>query len=202
MPAMPKCRQLMGSWQSACRAGSAGGRLSCDPVHVELLPVSQKELPHQLKLLTIWLLVTLVLFLGFKAWENDRQTSRFQLAGETIVLARGSDGHFHWPGRVGDIEVDFLVDTGATATALPQRLAERAGLTPLGAVRTQTANGAASGFVARADITLEGGVRADRLVVTVLPDLAAPLLGMDVLGRLHFTQRPGELRIEPADARP
>jgi aspartyl protease family protein len=27
--------------------------------------------------------------------------------------------------------------------------------------------------------------------------LHAPLLGMDVLGRLHFTQKPGELRIQP-----
>lgn len=51
----------------------------------------------------------------------------------------------------------------------------------------------------RADIALDGGVRADRLTVTVLPDLAAPLLGMDVLGRLHFSQKPGELRIEPKE---
>ena len=53
------------------------------------------------------------------------------------------------------------------------------------------------GFIARADVALEGGVRADKLTVTVLPDLAAPLLGMDVLGRLHFSQKPGELRNEP-----
>lgn len=161
--------------------------------------MAQKDLPHSFKLLTIWLLVTLVLFLGFKAWERQREAGRFKLAGEAIVLTRSDDGHFHWPGRVGGIEVDFLVDTGATATALPQALAERAGLTPLGAVRTQTAGGAARGFIARADIALEGGVRADRLTVTVLPDLAAPLLGMDVLGRLHFSQKPGELRIEPKE---
>lgn len=158
-----------------------------------------QELPHTLKLLTIWLLIGLALFLGFKVWEREREASRFQMAGQAIVLTRSEDGHFHWPGRVGGIAVDFLVDTGATATALPQTLAERAGLKPLGAVRTQTAAGTARGFVARADIALEGGVRADRLAVTVLPDLAAPLLGMDVLGRLHFSQKPGELRIEPKE---
>lgn len=158
-----------------------------------------KELPHTFKLVTIWLVVTLVIFLGIKAWERHREASRFQLAGQTIVLTRAADGHFHWPGRVGNIEVDFLVDTGATSTALPQALAEQAGLTPIGAVRAQTAAGATQGFVARADIALDGGVRADRLVVTVLPGLAAPLLGMDVLGRLHFSQKPGELRIEPQE---
>lgn len=159
--------------------------------------MSHPDLPHTLKLLTIWLLVGLVIFLGFQYWEHQRQSSRFQLAGEAIVLTRGDDGHFHWPGRVAGIEVDFLVDTGATTTALPQALAERAGLKPLGAVRTHTAGGAVRGFLARADIVLEGGVRADKLAVTVLPDLGAPLLGMDVLGRLHFSQKPGELRIEP-----
>lgn len=159
--------------------------------------MSQQELPHSFKLLTIWLLVGLVVFLGFKAWERERAASRFQLAGETVVLTRADDGHFHWPGRVGGIEVDFLVDTGATATALPQSLAERAGLKPLGAVRTQTAAGAVEGFVAKADVSLDGGVRAEHLPVTVLPTLGAPLLGMDVLGRLRFTQKPGELRIEP-----
>lgn len=141
-------------------------------------------------------MVGLLVFLGFQAWERKRAASRFQLAGQTVVLARSADGHFHWPGRVGGIEVDFLVDTGATATALPQSLAERAGLKPLGTVHTQTAAGSAHGFAARADISLEGGVRADRLTVTVLPDLAAPLLGMDVLSRLQFSQRAGELRIE------
>lgn len=158
----------------------------------------RQDLPHFLKLLTIWLLVTLGLFLGIRAWEHQREASRFQLAGQTVVLTRSPDGHFHWPGRVGDLDVDFLVDTGATATALPQALAERAGLQPLGELRTQTAGGAARGYAARADIELRGGVKADRLVVTVLPDLQAPLLGMDVLGRLHFSQKPGELRITPA----
>lgn len=161
--------------------------------------MTHKELPHTVKLLTIWLLVGLVIFLGIKAWEREREASRFQLAGETIVLTRSGDGHFHWPGQVGGVEVDFLVDTGATSTALPQGLAERLGLKPLGAVRTQTAAGAVHGFLARADIALDGGVRVDKLVVTVLPDLSAPLLGMDVLGRLHFSQRPGELRIEPEE---
>ncbi|MCY4746914.1 retropepsin-like aspartic protease [Pelomonas sp. UHG3] len=159
--------------------------------------MSRPDLPHTFKLMTVWLVVTLVVFLGFKYWEREREASRFQLAGNVIVLTRSPDGHFHWPGRVGDVEVDFLVDTGATTTALPQALAERAGLQPLGTLSTRTAGGPAQGFAARADIALDGGVRANRLPVAVLPQLHAPLLGMDVLGRLHFTQKPGELRIQP-----
>lgn len=159
--------------------------------------VSRPDLPHTFKLMTVWLLIGLLIFLGFKFWERQREASRFQLAGGVVVLTRSADGHFHWPGRVGDVAVDFLVDTGATSTALPQALAEQAGLQPLGPVRAHTAGGTTQGFAAKADIVLEGGVSARRLTVTVLPNLAAPLLGMDVLGRLHFSQKPGELRITP-----
>jgi len=159
--------------------------------------VPRQDLPHTLKLMTVWLLLGTVIFLGMLAWQRERLERRFHLEGQTVVLTRGDDGHFHWPGQVGGVTVDFLVDTGATTTALPRALAEQAGLRPLGEISTQTAGGAARGFAARADIGLKGGLRADRLMVAVLPDLGAPLLGMDVLGRLHFSQKPGELRITP-----
>ena len=38
-------------------------------------------------------------------------------------------------------------------------------------------------------------VHAERLQVTVLPQLGGPLLGMDVLSRLSFTQTDGVLRL-------
>ena len=34
-------------------------------------------------------------------------------------------------------------------------------------------------------------------LLMLLPQLGAPLLGMDVLGRLNFSQRDGELRLDP-----
>jgi aspartyl protease family protein len=155
-----------------------------------------QELPHGFKLLTLWLVVMAVVFLGFKAWERERDATHFQLQGRSVRLLRAADGHFHWPGRVNGETVDFLVDTGATHTALPASLARQAGLQSRGEVRTQTAGGAARGEVALADLTLDGGVRIERLPVTVLPDLQAPLLGMDVLSKLRFSQQDGELRVE------
>jgi aspartyl protease family protein len=54
----------------------------------------------------------------------------------------------------------------------------------------------------RADIELRGGIRAQRLRVVALQGLDdRPLLGMDVLGRLRWTQVDGVLRIEPQAAR-
>jgi aspartyl protease family protein len=155
------------------------------------------ELPRSLKLLTIWLLIGGAVFLAFQAWEQAQSASRFRFEGRSVVLKRAPDGHFHWPGRVNGVAVDFLVDTGASNTALPTALAERAGVQARGELRTHTAGGVAAGQAAVADIRLDGGPQVERWPVMLLPQLGAPLLGMDVLGRLNFSQRDGELRLDP-----
>jgi aspartyl protease family protein len=156
------------------------------------------EFPRALKLATVWLLIGVAVFLGVNLLESRQRAARLVVDGPTVELRRAPDGHFHWPGEVGGVRVDFLVDTGATSTALPATLARRAGLRLEGRVQSSTAGGVVQGHRARADIVLDGGVRAERLHVTVLPDLAAPLLGMDVLGRLPLTQSDGVLRITTA----
>lgn len=157
-----------------------------------------KELPSSFKLATVWLLVLTLGFLGFQAFERQRQQSRFELNGQEIVLKRAPDGHFHWRGRIQGHSVDFMVDTGASRTALPAALARELGLETSGVVRSSTAGGVVDGSQAHIDLELAGGVQARQLRVTVLPQLDVPLLGMDVLSRLSFTQQAGELRIAAA----
>lgn len=156
------------------------------------------ELSRTFKLVTLWLLIGAGVFLGVQWWQSQQRQTRFSAEGGAVELRRAPDGHFHWPGEVNGVAVDFLVDTGATSTALPQWLADRAGLSVEGSITSSTANGTVRGGLARADVALQGGIRADRLRVTVLPALEAPLLGMDVLSRMHFSQRGGVLRFEPA----
>lgn len=157
-----------------------------------------QELPRGLKIATVWLLAGTLLFLAVQAWLAERGRPRVEAdAMGTVTLRRALDGHFHWPGQVNGQGVEFLVDTGATRTALPGPLAARLGLEGGRAVRSSTAGGMAVGFEAQVDLVLEGGLAVRRLRVTVLPDLAAPLLGMDVLGRLRFAQADGVLRLEP-----
>lgn len=156
------------------------------------------EMPRTLKLATIWLLLGAVVFVAVQAWQSQQQRAHFSVdsVSGAIELKRAADGHFHWPGTLNGIAVDFLVDTGATGTAIPQALADRAGLVAEGSLRSSTAGGMVQGTLARADVVLRGGVRADRLRVAVLPRLESPLLGMDILGKLRFTQSDGVLRLE------
>ena len=160
-----------------------------------------QDVPRTWKIATVWLLLGLAVFLGFRAWERAQQQSRYTFDGGVIEIRRGADGHYHWPGRLNGRALDFLVDTGATRSAVSSELARELGLEPFGSVQSSTAGGVVRGQLARADLELEGGVRAERLPLVVLPALGErPLLGMDVLGRLRWQQQGGVLRIEAGPA--
>jgi aspartyl protease family protein len=155
------------------------------------------EMPTTYKVVTLWLLAGMMLFLGVQWWQHRERQARFSAGSEVIEIRRGPDGHYHWPGRINDLEVDFLIDTGATGTAIPATLARELRLEAIGEVQSSTAGGVVTGSVVVADITLRGGLEAKRLRMVALPGLSdRPLLGMDVLGRLQWQQSDGVLRID------
>jgi aspartyl protease family protein len=154
------------------------------------------QMPRGLKVVTVWLLVGLAVFLAVQAWLSRQRETRFEVQGGQVQIRRAADGHYHWPATVNGRAVDFLVDTGATRSALPASLAQGLGLPAEGRVQSSTAGGVVEGRVVRADLVLQGGVRVDRLRIVALPALQAPLLGMDVLGRLRWRQADGVLTID------
>ena len=130
-------------------------------------------------------------------WLHRAAQARFTAGDEVVEIRRGPDGHYHWPGRVNGREVDFLIDTGATGTAIPGSLARALRLEAIGTIESNTAGGPATGQLVVADIALRGGLEVKRLHVAALPGLEGhPLLGMDLLGRLHWQQSDGVLRID------
>ncbi len=154
------------------------------------------DLPRTLKFATIWLVVGMVVFVAYQWRRHEALKTNFTASGGTIEIRRSDDGHYHWPGTLNGESVDFLVDTGASGVAIPAALAERLHLVGEQTVRSSTAGGLVTGRIVRADLALEGGVRAERLRMVALPNLDGPLLGMNVLGRLRWQQRDGALRID------
>jgi aspartyl protease family protein len=154
------------------------------------------EPSNSLKMVTGWLLVGLAVFVGIQWWLREQQQPRFHAEGGVVEIRRAADGHYRWPGTINGRPVDFLVDTGASGTAIPAGLARELGLKLEGEVQSSTAGGIARGHATRADITLRGGVSVERARIVALPGLDAPLLGMSVLGRLHLRQRDGVLTID------
>jgi len=154
------------------------------------------DLPGWVKHGTVWMLLGLGLFMGIQVWQSRAEATRFVIDGNVVEIQRSPDGHYHWRGQLNGRDVEFLVDTGATSTAIPQGLADALGLVRVGVVTSATAGGIVQGNVVIADLALEGGLRADRLRITALSGLGMPLLGMDVLGRLPLQQRDGRLRVD------
>jgi aspartyl protease family protein len=103
-------------------------------------------------------------------------------------ISRGIDGHFHVDADANGAELSFLVDTGATSTALSLADAERAGI-DIEQLRfdrpVRTANGITFYASAELDTLLIGPHRIDGLSVAVMPDntLSTSLLGLNVLDR-------------------
>ena len=154
------------------------------------------EIPGWLKHSTVWLLLGLGVALGVQAWQSQQRATRFVLNGQNIEIRRSDDGHYHWKGRIAGREVEFLIDTGATGTAIPLAMARELGLTVVGSMQSNTAGGLVNGQVVVGDLVLDGGVRAERLRMAALPNLSSPLLGMDVLGRLRWQQEAGVLHVK------
>lgn len=159
------------------------------------------EPPHALKIATGWLLLGLAIFLGFEWWMHERERTRFVATGGTLEIRRSADGQYHWPGAINGRPVEFVVDTGATGIAIPAGLADELRL-PLGdEVVSHTAGGDVVGRLTRADVELQGGLKIERIRMVAMPGLGVALLGMDVLGKLHWRQRDGVLTIETRPAR-
>ncbi|MDF2232633.1 TIGR02281 family clan AA aspartic protease [Albimonas sp. CAU 1670] len=136
-----------------------------------------------------------LIFIGFVAVYGLREDlaasfssapSRVTSAGE-IVAPRSPDGHFRVRAEVNDVDIVFMVDTGASGVVLTAADARRAGFDPGDLVysgRAKTANGE----VRLAPIRLErlrlGDVEAQRFRASVSEgDLFSSLMGMDFLER-------------------
>jgi aspartyl protease family protein len=163
---------------------------------------AMQELPRTLKILTVYGLVFVVLFLGIQWWMAEQRKPRMVMdaAGQMqIVLSRDRSGHYVWLGTINGKEVEFLVDTGATQTTISKALANELGLTETGSATFNTANGSVRGGLVSATLVLAGGLRFERQRIAVLPMMdQVSLLGMDVLGKLRLEQQGKELRISAA----
>ena len=160
------------------------------------------RLTSTLGLMGILLLVVLQL---------SRIDSRFELAipemglpeqvveGQETRVKLSPDGHFWLRAEINGQPANFLVDTGATLTAVSTDTAEAAGLKAREAglpVRMQTANGPVAADLTTIDELRFGNVAARGLDAIIAPGLGSTnVLGMNLLSRLASWRVEGDTMI-------
>lgn len=110
------------------------------------------------------------------------------VGGETrIPLA--PDGHYWVRASINGQRANFLIDTGATVSAVSPVMAEAAGLEPRRGgipVQIKTANGSVAAQIATADRIAFGSIAAEGIDVVIASGLGETnIIGMNVLSRLE-----------------
>lgn len=128
--------------------------------------------------------------------------------GETRVKLAG-DGHFWIRAAVNGKPADFMVDTGATLTAVSEKTAQAAGLLPRRGglpVTLTTANGSVEAHLTNIEMLRFGNVEASGIDAVIAPNLGKMnVLGMNLLSRLASWRVEGDTLImvpkavEPAE---
>ncbi|WP_436640239.1 retropepsin-like aspartic protease family protein [Microbaculum sp. FT89] len=129
--------------------------------------------------------------------DESANSSTYATAPLTVRLRADPRGHFLVQATVNGRTIDMLADTGASAVALTEADARRAGFDPRTLdfnIPVQTANGKVNVASVMLDrIEVEGIVLRDvRAMVAENDALASSLLGMSFLGRLASVKLSGD----------
>jgi aspartyl protease family protein len=121
---------------------------------------------------------------------GQARIARSEPAAQSATLVADTAGHFAADGKVNGQSIRFIVDTGATITAIPAAEARRLGIDVAKgqSVLLRTANGTARGRQVKLDVVSLGGVTLYGVEAVVMEGdgLAMPLLGMSFLNRMDM----------------
>ncbi len=150
-----------------------------------------------------WILGFLLLGLIFSRVLDNRTNPNRSIATtatanyQEIILQRNPFGHYVFDGEINHRPVTFLVDTGATMTAIPAQLKDRLGLKAGPPFTVTTANGLAKVYSTRLDSLKLGNIVLEDISASLNPGFTGQeiLLGMNVLKNMELIQRSDTLII-------
>ena len=121
------------------------------------------------------------------------------VSGGATRVQMAPDGHYWIRAKVNGELVPFLIDTGATLTAVSVPVARHAGLKPRPGgvpVRISTANGTVQAELTTIDTLSFGNVKASGLDAVIAPNIGETnVIGMNLLSRLASVRIEGRTLI-------
>ena len=135
-------------------------------------------------------------------WQRltaDFNPSAPRVKDGTVRIAKGDDGHFHVDSQINGRSVSFLIDSGATTTALSVGSAQAGGVEVSQSgfpVSIDTANGSTTARRARIAALIIGPIVREDFPVLVSESFGeVNLLGMDFLSSLKGWRVEGETMV-------
>lgn len=125
-----------------------------------------------------------------------------EVAGGETRIPLAPDGHYWIQAQVNGAPARFMVDTGATLTAVSEETARQAGLEPRRGglpVSLTTANGTVSAHLTSIETMRFGNIEARGIDAVIAPNLGRMnVVGMNLLSRLAgWRVEGGTLILEP-----
>ncbi len=158
-------------------------------------------------LLTLWYSADRLLY-RFKNFSsanpqalNPQQPKQqpVELIAGGALLKTDRSGHFRGTALINGIEAPILIDTGATQTVIPEKIAAAAGL-PIGkTIQKNTAGGQVLDHLTKIDSLKIGNAELKNLDASINQHLDEVLIGMNTLKYFRMTQEGNQLSLVASD---
>ena len=150
---------------------------------------NRPSIGKSLQMALVWGMIFLGSMAIYGLWQDITSSHKAQTIQDNgaIVVHRAKDGHFYLTLKVNNIDLEFLIDTGASDIVLSQQDAIKIGIDPKSLVflgRAKTANGTVPiAYVQLNKVQLEGHLD-DYVKASVNSGIMnKSLLGMSYLNR-------------------
>ncbi|MBP9722808.1 MAG: retroviral-like aspartic protease family protein [Gammaproteobacteria bacterium] len=148
------------------------------------------------------LIIAWLIFLGFLVllfrWYAMKTNGAYNTVtyqkpngGYEMVVPLTDGSRYEVIGQVNEYETHFLIDTGATSIAVPQSVAEKAGLAQGMPIDIMTAGGRTKAYLTKIKkLTIGTNIVLQNINATINPDMPGDtvLLGMGALKQLTIKQ--------------
>lgn len=137
-----------------------------------------------------WVLIIVLLTWLFMEPDPEIQV-RVGAGGEReVVIPKSAGNHYRLMGEINSVPVPMLVDTGATAIAIPSDLARDLNLERGVPIQVMTAAGVVQAYTTTIKSLRLGDIELRDVRASINPQMQGMdiLLGMSALGQLEFEQ--------------
>jgi len=151
-----------------------------------------------------WLLLLAILTFGFNHYleqqnnPNQAIPNRWDNGIAEVRLKQNRHGHYVANGKINQIPVTFLLDTGATLISIPATIAQQLQLKKGYPSQSRTANGTITVYQTRLNSVSIGAIELNNIRASINPHMTGNeiLLGMSFMRHLEMTQKGQELTLK------